>query len=449
MVFNKFSATVLFLVLLIAATSFVMIWSFEKDSLVVSKFTFSIIWVLEIIYLLYYVNKTNRSLSVFLESLRGSDFLKGQETDSSFKNLNLQSNQIIEIVKNARIERESQYHYFQYTLELIPVGVLSFNKENGQIEIFNGTAQEILMQERLNHVDDLGKVNSKIHHAIKYLPSGKHQLVQLEDGFQEKQIVLKAIEFNLFQRKIRVVSLLNIKQQLEQEELEAWQKLISVLRHEVMNSVGPVRSLARTLLRMFKKNGDVKTVNEISDKTISDTVTGLESIENRSRGMINFVQSYRELTKIPLPRKKSIQVNELFQGVRTLMESDLEEKNIGLVVHSEEENLALEADERQLTQILINLIKNASEAFSTEQTDKRIELSAGVTKEKVAYIKVSDNGPGIPGDIQKKIFIPFYTTKEGGSGIGLNFARQIMSLHGGYIRMHSDEGRGSTFVLEF
>jgi nitrogen fixation/metabolism regulation signal transduction histidine kinase len=449
MAFNKFSLTVLFLVLLIAGTSFLMIWSFDKDYLVVAKFTFTLLWILEIAYLLYYVTKTNRSLNIFLEALKSSDFVKSKESDPSFKQLSLQSNEIINIVKDARIERESQYHYFQYTLELIPVGVISFDKETGTIDIFNKAAGELLNSKNPDHINDLEKLKPGLSEILNSMYPGRHQLLRMTDGFEEKKIVVNATEFYLFQRLIKVVSLQNIKQQLEEEELNAWQKLTSVLRHEIMNSVGPVRSLTRTLLRMLSSNGKVKKIEEITNKTLTDTVTGLESIENRTKGMISFVQSYRELTKIPKPHKKKINGAELISSVENLMKYELASKGAKLKTEVSTQNLVLEVDERQITQVLINLLKNASDAFSEKQTDRSITLKAYGTDVGSVCIEVSDNGMGIPENIREKVFIPFYTTKEEGSGVGLNFARQIMSLHGGHISLHSVEGEGSAFKLEF
>ena len=449
MSFNKFTFTVLFVVLLIAATSFLMIWSFEKDYLVVAKFTFSAIWLLEILYLIHYVTKTNRSLNVFLESLRGADFVKNEKNSQSFNALNLTYNDIVDVLKNARLERESQYHYFQYTLELIPVGVVSYNISDGKIELFNSAAKELFNRERLSHIEELNQLTAGLSETVKNLTTGHNKLITIAHPLQEKKVLIRAKDFSLFKKHIKVVSFQNIKRELEEEELHAWQRLISVLRHEVMNSAGPVNSLSRTILRMFRKEGRNKSVDEITDKTIDDAVTGLESIESRAKGMIDFVQSYRELTKIPSPTKEPVRVDALTREVAILMKDTLHQQGIQLTINNQTKGVSVDLDKRQISQVMINLLKNASEAFPAEQVEKQILLSTYTDENANKCIAVEDNGCGISKEIREKMFVPFYTTKENGSGIGLNFARQIMSLHNGRIYYRPGNKSGSIFVLEF
>jgi nitrogen fixation/metabolism regulation signal transduction histidine kinase len=449
MSFNKFTFTVLFIVLLIAATSFLMIWSFEKDYLVVAKFTFSAIWLFEIIYLLHYVTKTNRSLNVFLESLRGADFVKSEKDAGTFDALNLTYNDIVDVIKDARLERESQYHYFQYTLELIPVGVLSYNISDGKIELFNSAAKALFNRERITHIKELDHLTAGLSETVKNLTPEHNRLITISHPLQEQKVLIRAKDFSLFKEHIKVVSFQNIKRELEEEELHAWQRLISVLRHEVMNSAGPVNSLSRTLLRMLRKDGRNKSASEITDKTINDAITGLESIESRAKGMIDFVQSYRELTKIPAPNKEQFSMDALTSEVATLMRDTLNQQGIQLTLDNQASGIPVDVDKRQISQVMINLLKNASEAFPAEQTEKRIVLSAYTDENTSKCIAVEDNGCGIPDEIREKMFVPFYTTKENGSGIGLNFARQIMSLHDARIYYRPGNQSGSIFVLEF
>jgi signal transduction histidine kinase len=216
-----------------------------------------------------------------------------------------------------------------------------------------------------------------------------------------------------------------------------------------MNSAGPVNSLSRTLLRMLRKDGRNKSASEITDKTINDAITGLESIESRAKGMIDFVQSYRELTKIPAPNKEQFSMDALTSEVATLMRDTLNQQGIQLTLDNQASGIPVDVDKRQISQVMINLLKNASEAFPAEQTEKRIVLSAYTDENTSKCIAVEDNGCGIPDEIREKMFVPFYTTKENGSGIGLNFARQIMSLHDARIYYRPGNQSGSIFVLEF
>jgi nitrogen fixation/metabolism regulation signal transduction histidine kinase len=449
MAFNRFTLSVLFQVLLIAATSFLMIWSFDQEYLMVAKFTFSLLWALEIVYLLYYVTKTNRSLSVFLESLRGSDFVRNDREARSFEDLNFSYNEIIDVVKNARLEKEAGYHYFQHILELIPVGIISYRKEDGRVEIFNDAARSLLGSKRLSVLEDLNRLLPGLADTVREVPPGTDRQVQTGESFQTVELLLRSAEFSLFNRQIKVVSLQNISQTLEKQQVEAWQKLISVLRHEIMNSAGPVSSLARTLLRMFRNNGEKKDAKEITDQTIGDALTGLQSIETRTQGMMRFVESYRELTKIPRPNRYRQPVDTLLEHLESLMEEQLREKGIELVVENSIPGYAIEIDDKQITQVLINLIKNAAEAFTAAHPDRQIGLKAFVNNQNRCCIAVEDNGQGMADELKEKIFVPFFTTKEAGSGIGLVFARQIMFLHDGRLSVSSVLGQGSRFVLEF
>ncbi len=449
MAFNKFTLSVLFQVLLIAATSFLMVWSFDQDRLVVARFTFVVLWILEVMYLLHYVNKTNRSLSVFLESLRGSDFVRSDDASGSFHALNISYNEIVDVVKGARIEREAQQHYFQYTLELIPVGVLSFNKDDGAIEIYNAAASELMGMSKPSYIDEFDRVKQGLAGELKGMASEASELIEVDSPGGRQRLVVRARMFTLFGREIKLLSFQNIRHELDREEQEAWQKLISVLRHELMNSMGPVNSLSRTLLRMFRKGGRNKRVAELNDKTIDDAVDGLQSIDNRTRGMMRFVQSYRELTRLPAPRKRHVGGAEVLKGVKNLMAEDLQELGIELFVEEDDGIPVVELDERQIHQVLINLVKNAAEAFQEGQTGKKIVLRWRVNQHDRPCLEVQDNGPGMSPELQEKIFVPFYTTKKDGSGIGLNLARQIMLQHRGRIGLSSALGDGTTFRLEF
>jgi signal transduction histidine kinase len=449
MAFNRFTLSVLLQVVMIAATGLLMVWSFYQSHLLVARLTFTLVWIGQVIWLLYYVTRTNRSLTIFLESLKGADFVRNDHQAPSFDTLNISYNQIIDVVKNARMERQEQYHYFQYTLELIPVGILSFNKKDGHVEILNTAARHLLGVDNLHTLNDLETARPAVVQAIREMTPGRNRLIEMSDTFHKKQLLIRSSEFTLFGRNIQLVSFQNIRQALEEEQLHAWQKLISVLRHEIMNSVGPVSSLSRTLLRMFRKKQENKKPHELNEKTIDDAVTGLQSIESRAQGMMRFVESYRELTKIPEPLRDRRPVDQMLARLQMLMKDQLEDEGVKLVVEPPSANDHLNMDDKQITQVLINLVKNAAEAFHPEQQEKCITLRSFRNEEQQCCISVEDNGAGIPDELKDQIFIPFFTTKTGGSGIGLSFARQIMYLHEGRLSFSSSSGEGSRFVLEF
>ena len=243
---------------------------------------------------------------------------------------------------------------------------------------------------------------------------------------------------------IKLVSLQNIQSELEEKELESWQKLIRVLTHEIMNSVAPISSLSNTVNDMLS-NGAAKKLDDVQ---IDDIKSAVNTIHRRSEGLINFVENYRNLTNIPKPNFEIFSVKVLFDRLQRLLQNDLEKYSIHLVIKVEPISLEVTADSDMIEQILINLIINSTHALKNIEK-KIISLSAGLNEKGMIIIKVTDNGPGIPTDIQEKIFIPFFSTKSSGSGIGLSLARQIMRAHRGNIRVSSQQGEETTFTLIF
>jgi nitrogen fixation/metabolism regulation signal transduction histidine kinase len=244
-----------------------------------------------------------------------------------------------------------------------------------------------------------------------------------------------------------LISLQNITSEIDRSEVDAWQKLIRVLTHEIMNSVSPIKLLSGSLIEMFEENNTIKPINELDNKTIEDSVLGLKTIRKRSDGLSNFVETYKNLTQIPKVKISEIKINQLFEHLNTLLKDDLNAKNIGFIINCNPSNLVLNADEKLVEQVLINLIKNASEALKNIE-HPIINLNAETSNDLV-HIIVSDNGPGISSDIAENIFIPFFTTKEKGSGIGLSLSRQIMHLHNGSISVKSEPNIETVFTLQF
>ncbi len=256
------------------------------------------------------------------------------------------------------------------------------------------------------------------------------------------KLSVKCAIFKLREKSIRLISFHDIRNELANEELEAWQKMIKVLRHEIMNSVTPIKSLTSTLIRKISTSGRTKSKSELSDEAIQNIHTGLLAIEKRNQGMLNFVESYQNLTKIKTPVFVQVNVSDLFGNITTLLVGEVKKQHIQLVTKVRPMDILIKADERLITQTLMNLIKNSIEAL-TDSTDGTIYLDALQENDDPVIIKITDNGPGIPLDIIDQIFIPFFTTKENGSGIGLSLSRQIMWLHHGHISANSPEGERS------
>jgi len=444
--FSRFKITVIVQILLIAITGLLVVWSFTRENLVVARFTFISLWVIVIVYLIHYVTRGNRTLKSFLESVRYLDTVRSQaDKGRSFGELDQLYNEIVGVIRKIEAERETDRYYLKYTINHIGAGILSFNEE-GDVELVNEATKKLFNLPYIRHISALACVSDELPGFLKSLRPGQQKLLKLYIDNEMVGLSLKATEFRLLDRKVKLVSIQNIKNELEEEELDAWQKLIRVLTHEIMNSITPVNSLTNTIIKLFETDGVQKDLIDMDDNTVKNALEGLHSIEKRNKGLIGFVQSYRSLTRIQKPAFSDLSVSELFQRLSSLVCHELEPHGIRLSMHFPGEDLRLNADEKLLEQVLINLINNAVYALQTIAKPE-IQLLARFDHDTL-FIEVHDNGTGIPGELIGSIFIPFFTTKEEGSGIGLSLSRQIMRVHGGSISVRSKPGE-TVFLLKF
>jgi signal transduction histidine kinase len=426
-------------------TSFIFVWALDKDDLIIGKFLIVVLWFIELQTLIRFVNKTNSSLSIFLEALKSSDFIPKQGNTDSIGKLNLSYNSIIEIVKKARLDQQTQYLYFQYTLEHLSTGIISYKKD-GTVDLYNKSAQNILGIEKLENIEDINKVKTDLCGAIRNIDEGKNKLIQFKSSESEKRVLIKSSRFVLMNDEITLLSLQDIKTELDIEELNAWQKLIRVLTHEIMNSIGPMKSITSSTLKLFRTNDITKKAIEINDEIIEDTVLGLQTIQERNIGLMDFVTSYKKLLKVPVPNKQLVNINAVLQNIEQLFKDEFLTKQIKVSVNISDNTESINADENLLTQVLINLIKNSVEALN-ETNNKQIKVGV-YTIDLINYIEVSDNGKGMSDEVKSQIFIPFYTTKKEGDGIGLSLSRQIILAHDGNITVESELGKGSKFIVK-
>lgn len=445
MVFNRFRLITILLSVSMGLTSFIFVWALDKDDLIIGKFLIVVLWFIELQTLIRFVNKTNSSLSIFLEALKSSDFIPKQENSDSIGKLNLSYNSIIEIVKKARLDQQTQYLYFQYTLEHLSTGIISYKKD-GTVDLYNKSAQQILGIKKLETIDELNQIKPSLSKNLQDIEAGKNKLIHLKSTEGERKILVKSSRFILMNEEITLLSLQDIKTELDTEELNAWQKLIRVLTHEIMNSIGPMKSITTSTLKLFRNNNITKKTEDINDEIIEDTVLGLQTIQERNKGLMNFVKSYKKLIKVPVPTKQNINIKELFQNLEQLFKDEFSNNQIKTTFSIGTEIESIEADETLLSQVLINLVKNAIEALDNSH-DKHIKV--GIYKiDSINYIEVSDNGSGISDEVKSQIFIPFYTTKKEGDGIGLSLSRQIILAHDGDISVESEMGKGSKFTVK-
>jgi len=394
--------------------------------------------------LLNYVERSNRDLSGFLTSIKHDDYSttfttskRGRSFDEMYTELNRITNQFQQI----RAEKEAQYQYLQNIVAHVEVGLLCYGIESGEVRLMNKTLQRMLRRPYVQHINGFRYLGDVFAQTLQDMQHGQQELVRLRVGNELLQLAMRATEFKLEGSPYRLISFQNIRGELEARDLEAWQQLIRILTHEIMNSVTPVVSLTSTLQEMFETDDPLEDPD-----LLTDTRDGLNAIRNRGLGLMRFTEAYRDLTRVPEPELELVYVDKLMGRMQTLFSTDAQ--NQGVEIEVDIASLKpIMADPQLIEQVLVNLLKNALEALS-DQEGGRIRLTAFFESPKT-YIVVEDNGPGIPDAILDRIFVPFYTTKDTGSGIGLSLSRQIMQMHKGSLSVQSAPGEGTAFYLGF
>jgi signal transduction histidine kinase len=391
--------------------------------------------------------KGQKELEQFVESIRYRDFSRHfsvKKAPVELRSLRDGFNQITNTFKEISKEKETSFQYLQKILELVDTGILSFNLEDGEIIWMNESLKRMLNLPYLKHIQSMANRDKELYEEVISLKPAESKIAIVHLENRSFKILLSGTAFQTDGNKFMLIAFQNINEALDETESKAWKKLLSVMTHEIMNSVAPISSLADTL-----KNRLQLSMPHLIDNTgaVRDLEIGIETIKRRSEGLMKFAETYRNLNKIIKPNLKKILVRDLFENLYQLMEPTLEKKNIELDIVLKDPGLAVEVDPSLIEQVLINLVVNAIEALK-DRFDATIVLSAVLVNKKVA-IKVADNGSGILGDVLENIFIPFFSTKKTGSGIGLSLCKQIMMLHKGNINVHSVPGEGTVFTLQF
>ncbi|WP_296619229.1 ATP-binding protein [Marivirga sp.] len=388
------------------------------------------------------------SINRFLEQLKNNEI--DFEPEEKNKDLKQQYSAIINTIKDRQKEKEAEYQYFRNIVQHVGIGIITFNK-SGDIQLYNFAAKKLLNTSyQVNNIQQLAKVSEELVDTLKELKTGGSKLIQVNIGEESRQLSVYAIELQLHDKQFKLVSLQNIQTELDEKEMEAWRNLIRVLTHEIMNSVTPISSLTgttREMLSDYKVNGAEEV--PIKKDDMEDLMYSLKTIESRSEGLIRFLNEFRNLTHTPTPKLKNENVNIVLEGICLLMSKDLKGKSIKVHKSLDEKVPEILIDRELVEQVIINLVKNASEAFDSEQEEKNIWISSNLDNKKRVVITVKDDGSGIEPEALTKIFIPFFTTKKNGSGIGLSLSKEIMRKHQGNISVQSTLGVGTEFILKF
>ena len=343
---------------------------------------------------------------------------------------------------------EFQYLYLLNIISHIRIGIMVF-ESNGRIDMINETARKLLGIDKVRFIRDLSQIEPELPNIVFNLKPGESRLLKLLIRNEPSQLAFQADQFKLYERTYTLISLQNLQNALDENEMLSWQKLIRVITHEIMNSITPISSLASTAKSLLvDKKGKILSHEKIDEETISDIADSLLTIEKRSEGLLNFVKTYRNLTGIPKPNFQLVTAASIFKRVEQLMQHEIEKSKIQLKIKPPSADLKITADANLIEQVLINLLMNAVDAVKKVKRPV-IELEGDENETGRLIIKVSDNGVGIKEDVMDRIFVPFYTSKKEGTGIGLSLSRFIMLLHKGTINVQSIPGERTTFTLNF
>ncbi|WP_421763172.1 sensor histidine kinase [Ekhidna sp.] len=452
MVYKSFRFQLIGRLTLLLLTMFLFTHLYYSETYFFTKFLVFCLGLFQIWYLYNFLEKSNREIVHFLESIHYDDFTNTypeRKSGSSRDSLYHEFNEILKKFREIRADKEAQHQYLRTIVQHIGIGIITFDSD-GEVQILNNAAKKLLGLKLIKNINQIGRDQPGLLESIKELRTGGRDLIKITKNEDEIQLAVYAIELSLRGKAFKLISIQNIQSELEEKEMEAWQNLIRVLTHEIMNSVTPISSLAATVeteLAEFLKNG--MNINQIKDDTIEDFYLSVKTIHNRSESLIKFVSDFRNMTRIKLPNLETNDVEEMIKHVLVLLKPDIEQSKI-TVNCSVKPGLTVNIDREQIEQVIINVVKNAIQALAADDKEnKSLTITAMPLDGGGAFISVADNGTGIEEEALKKIFIPFFTTKKNGSGIGLSLSKQIMRKHGGNITAKSQIGEGTEFLLKF
>ena len=418
----------------------------------------AILIILQVFFLIRYVNNTNYSLVKFLDALKNEDYsvyFSPSKKGDSFVKVYEDFNLIIKMFKHNKIEKEAQSRYFEYILEHVSLGIISIKKEdlynlNSDTEVLflNRAASEILRLPKHKYWHRIASHVPWFANEVKKIAGGGKTLIDIGDETEIKQLSLEVIEIQLLEIPYLIITFQDIRSEIEQKEIEAWHNVIRILAHEMLNSFTPVSSLASTMKSLTEnEKGELINIGQLDEEDIHDINMAATTIKKRADGLLDFVKDYRTISNVPNPALAKVNVKKFLTDLKILMKSAVEEAGIVLEILQVPANATIDMDSKLIEQVMINLIYNSIHALKGKENPV-IEVSCIVEPNKTLII-LTDNGFGIEEKIINQIFIPFYTTKKNGSGIGLSLSKNILKKHGGNLLVSSEVGRFTSFSLVF
>ena len=448
--FKKFSLFIAIRTIFVMLNLLVLSLLISAEGYHATTFIAFILLVFQSMSLVRFVSKTNAELVRFLDAARYADYSQRFEMSSlgsGFGELGSAFTDILERFQIVRSEQIEQQRHLKAIVEHVPVPLLSISSD-GSLTLWNNASRKLFGANHVTKLSDLVPFGAEFAKHLSAVKPGERRLVHFTIDGMEHQLSISATQILLTQKQETLVSMQDIQSELDIAQLQAWQDLVKVLTHEIMNSITPVASLAKTTVDLVadcKHKAD--SFPELKED-LQDISQAVETVARRSDGLIQFVSSYRQLTQLPPPNKNKINVSTLFQQSCSLATQQWDKKGIEVQINIEPSELEVTVDKDMLEQVLLNLLQNAEHAVESCHSPM-VSLNAFLNKRGHVVIEVSDNGKGIPDEIGNKIFVPFYTTKQQGSGVGLALTRQIMLAHGGAIQYEVKAAGGTVFRMTF
>jgi len=460
--FKRFSLLIATRTILAMLTLIFLTQAIMSDGYHATVLLLSAILLIQFFEITRFISKTNAELVRFFEAVRHADFSQRFElksVGSGFDELGTTFTDILQRIQSVRSNQEAELRHIKAIVEHVPVPLLSID-HNGKVTLWNNSVRRLFGSNTVTHIDDMAQFNEEFPKKLQSILAGERTLVHITIDDMEHKLIISATEITTATQQETLLSLQDIQSELALAQLQAWQDLVSVLTHEIMNSITPVASLAKTAVDLVQdvqeKTQSIPAItNEITEE-LDDVLGAVTTVARRSDGLMQFVTSYRRLTRLPSPNKKTISVATIFDHVTTLAKQNWQKDNIELSKSIAPQALDIHVDPDMIEQILLNLLLNAEHALiATERAiEKRsctpkIALNAFLNVRGHVVIEVADNGKGIENKNMTQIFVPFFTTKNEGSGVGLALTRQVMLAHNGKVAVRNNSQGGATFSLTF
>lgn len=451
MSYRSYHFNILWRVILLAAIMMAFFYALNQDEWYVTASISGLLIPVTVLSLFRYTHRFRNELSTFISAVKSkeySHYIK-DDTPLSISELDYAFHAISKEFQNIGIEKEQHYHYLQTIVENINTGIISY-KESGEIHLFNKAAKNLLDCILPTNIQMLKSYQPKIYNALVEMKPGDRRVINIKSTNRNRNLAIQAKEFRKSNEVFKLYSLQDISSELDTQELESYQKLIKVLRHEIMNSATPISSLSEAVYETIKemtRNPNL-TQKELYDE-LEDLRISTQTIHTRTKGLLNFVQNYRKLTNIPAPSFANNDLREIVDHTLQLLKSEISGQSVKINVELDSD-LQIYCDFDQIQQVFINVLLNAIQALKENNSGEgRIDIYSHDYSTDSCSLKIIDNGRGMNKDELEKIFVPFYTTKKQGSGIGLSVSRQIMKLNNGSIHIDSEKDVGTSCELLF